>query len=246
MFDKKLTTSTSKKTMPKSQITRQNSGFNITLKLKASSQKIIPQVPCKKFINTKLLVEQCKLGSLSPTKDSIMLKLKKDAIQRPYNQEVYTPLANKEFSINYRNLYWRKKTLEQYKRAKNLKPKKFCIDKEKSFKKKCKAKKLETQKKSKASNNQTRSLNISITGFRLTPCQSLSPTNRNQHLVYNQNYTEKFESSKKNSPIASENHSDNFLKPQYAHGYSILHSKFQKNLLGCKNLQRIDNGALTP
>ncbi|OMJ65968.1 hypothetical protein SteCoe_37354 [Stentor coeruleus] len=245
-MSKKLITSVSKKIIPKSEITRQNSGLNVTLKLKASSHKIIPQVLNKKLINTKNHIEPSKLSSLSPTKDIVMLKLKKDAIQRPYNQEVHTPLINKEFSIDHRNLYWRKKTLEQYKRAKNLKPKKSCVDKVKISNKKCKAKKLKTQKNSKANNNQTRSLNISITDFQSTPSKFFSPTNTSQLLVYNKNFTEDFSRTKKTSPTGSENLSDNILKPQYAYRYSSLHSKLQKNLLGSENFQRIDNGVLTP
>lgn len=244
MLKTKLTTPISKKLMSKDQIINQIGSRNITLKFNTASQKTLPNTQSLKLIKPKLQISISNPNLTPPKKQNFMFKLKKEAIHRPYQPEDQTPTARKGFSIIHRNLYWRKKKLEQYKKAKNLEPTTF-MPKPNAGNKKCLIKKFKSRntigpkpchiKKPKCS------LSLSTADFLTFPNQDQSSTSTMKKFLYNESYMQKSFSGKL-SPTPSERMSENCLKLSYA----TMYSRFDENHFSKKSMDSVEKGNLTP
>ena len=98
------------KNSPKEGLNRENSNVNLKLKLENSRILHSPMVKAESrrnlFINTTLDdLKMTKFSHYSSQQDVLFLKLKKEAIQRPYNHEEDFLIGYKEVSIVQRNMY---------------------------------------------------------------------------------------------------------------------------------------------
>lgn len=244
MLNKKLVTSISKNTLPKDHLIQKINSFNITLKLSSSSQKKLPKSHSKSIIKPKIHFEVPKFNSISPRKSSIILNLKKEAIHRPYKQDEHMPIVNKDFSINHRNLYWRKKKLEQYKKAKNLEPRqslvpRFCVNNKNYYLRKAKSRNSDGPIKVHIKRSAC-SLSMSTADFRSTPNQDFSSTSSIQKFVYNRDFAQTPFVGKYSTPL-TERTSENYLKTVRELGYKTMYSRFESNHSPGKSLDSVDN-----
>ena len=101
-------------------LNRQNSNVNLRLTLRSQSKNFLKGQLLKTpgSINLDLLSMK-KTSQNTNNKDMIFLKLKKEALQRPYSPEAEEIINYKEFSVTKRNEYWQKKKLEQFRISRN-------------------------------------------------------------------------------------------------------------------------------